>query len=95
MSSNNELDPKCLTYYQIKKIIKNFNVKLIYLLWDTTEKNFLKSKRNISIHNLNVVLDNPEFSNFHNYKLNNLLFKFPILDYEYISKKYSLNFEKN
>ena len=41
-----------------------------------------------------MVLDNPEFSNFHNYKLNNLLFKFPILDYEYISKKYSLNFEK-
>ena len=94
LSSNNELDPKCLTYYQIKKIIKNFNVKLIYLLWDTTEKNFLKSKRNISIHNLNVVLDNPEFSNFHTYKKNNLLFKFPILDYEYISKKYSLNFEK-
>ena len=94
LSSNNELDPRCLTNYQIKKIIKNFNIKLIYLLWDTTDKKFLKSKKNISLHNLNVVLDNPEFSNFHNYRINNLLFKFPILDYDYVTKKYNLNFEK-
>ena len=45
LSSNNELDPKCLTYYQIKKIIKNFNVKLIYLFVGYYRKKFFKIKK--------------------------------------------------
>ena len=59
-----------------------------------TDKKFLKSKKNIYLHNLNVIIDNPGFANLHNYRQNNLVYKFPILDCEYIAKKYNLNLEK-
>ena len=67
---------------------------MIYILWDTTDKKFLKSKKNIYLHNLNVIIDNPGFANLHNYRQNNLVYKFPILDCEYIAKKYNLKLEK-
>ena len=95
ISSNNEKKPRYLTNFQLKKISKNFKKKIIYFLWDSTDKNLLKSKKNLKLNYLNVIIDNPQFKNFFNYDSENIITKFPVYDYEYLEKKFDLKYKKD
>ena len=87
LSSNSHLNPRCITTLQIK-ILKNlYKINLVNILWDTSQNNFLKKREDVYICDKNILLDNINFKEKHNYKKNNIVESVIVFDNETLLKK--------
>ena len=89
LASNDIKKPECLSYFQIYILQKIFKKKLINLLWDTSEKALIKKRGHVlKLFNSNIILDNPNFKNFHKYNKKNILIKWPVMSYSFFEKNF-------
>ena len=89
LSSNDTEKPECLSYFQIYILHKIFKKKVINILWDTTEKTLIEKKEHVlKLCYSNIVIDNPDFKNFHKYYEKNILIKWPITSYSFLEKNF-------
>ena len=90
LSSNDTEKTECLSYFQIYILRKIFKKKLINILWDTTEKTLIEKKEHVlKLFNSNIIIDNPDFKNFHKYYEKNILIKWPMMSYSFLEKNFT------